>query len=443
MTKREDHKRFKATTPGKRFFKLAGMSANIAKNVTTSKVKGVFQNKEDKRNAQEQLLSDIGQQVAQTLGEMKGAVMKVGQIASQVKDILPKEISDALETLQKDSPPMPFDVIQNQMKKELGAGPFDLFAWFDTDPFAAASIGQVHRARTHDGREVVVKIQYPGVKESCDSDLTQIKLLLKLGGLVKVKKSILDTLFDEIKKSLYEELDYIHEGQNLQLMEKLHKNEDNIIIPHLIEPLSSRCILTLTYEEGDHIEEVKEPRYSQQTINELGHLLFNTIAKQIYVWNTVHSDPHPGNFAFRPDGSIVMYDFGAVKKVDPEMCKKFQGVMSAAKARDYEKLDEALKVLGVRKPEAGSLNKHFYEEWVELFLEPFEGEYDFGHSDLHLKMVKKGQKDMFKGIEYFQPAPEMMQVDRVISGHYWNMIKLGVKADFSGLFDYFANLEIE
>jgi predicted unusual protein kinase regulating ubiquinone biosynthesis (AarF/ABC1/UbiB family) len=176
----DNDKRFSATTPGKRFMKLAGMSASIAGNFAKNRIKGALGtlSEEERLREREQLFAQVGEQIANTLGEMKGAVMKVGQIASQFKDVFPKEIADSLAKLQKESPPMPFGVIERQIISELGKKPSELFAEIDSKPFAAASIGQVHRARTHDGDEVVVKVQYPGVDECVESDLKHLRLAL-------------------------------------------------------------------------------------------------------------------------------------------------------------------------------------------------------------------------------------------------------------------------
>lgn len=435
-------KRFKATTPAKRLMKLTRMSASIATNVTGSKMKNAFRSKDDRQSNQELLLTSIGEQMAETLGEMKGAVMKVGQIASQVKDLFPPEIAKALEKLQKDSPPMPYSLISEQIQVELGDTPENLFDWFDTQPFAAASIGQVHRARTQDDQEVVVKIQYPGVKESCDSDLKHLRMALKLAGLLKVDKNIVDEMFEEIRRSLYEELDYEHEAENLLLMKEFHQEDDKIVIPDLVDSLSSKRILTLTYETGDHLEQVKEPRYSQETINDIGHRLFQTVANQLYKLNAIHADPHPGNFAFRTDGSIVIYDFGAVKRLTPERVAQFQNIIHAALEQDYQGIEEGLFKVGLRKPDSEPLGRDYYEDWLNLFLQPFqpETEFDFGQSKLHFEVIKRARKNVMHAIDSFQPNPESMHVDRVISGHYWNMVHLGVKASFRPYVEYYMKV---
>lgn len=437
MAKETDDKRFRATTPGKRFLKLAGMSANIAKNVASHKVKGLFRDEETHTQSQEQLYSDIGKQIAQTLGEMKGAVMKVGQIASQVKDMLPDEVASALEVLQKESPPMPYSMIRRQLIKALGDTPENLFAHFDETPFAAASIGQVHRALTKDGEECVVKIQYPGVKESCDSDLKHLKRALKLAGLVKVSADVIDQTFEEIRRMLYEELDYLHEAENIKLFREYYKDHPYIVMPELIESLSSETVLTLTYVPGDSLQQVKQPEYSQDTINLIGYRIFETFGRQIYDLRAVHSDPHPGNFAFRPDGTIILYDFGAVKLIPEETIDKLRRLVTDAIEGRVDNLDSHLLSIGVRQQGGKQPDVEFYNEWIDIVMAPFKdyAPYDFSNSNLHRRVMGKLKRDGLKYIGSFQPSPETMHVDRVISGHYWTMVDLGVKVSFRPLVD--------
>lgn len=437
MAKDKEDKRFKATTPGKRFLKLAGMSASIAKNVASHKVKGLFRDEQTHAQSQEQLYTDIGKQIAQTLGEMKGAVMKVGQIASQVKDMLPEEVASALEVLQKESPPMPYPMIRRQLIKALGDTPENLFAHFDETPFAAASIGQVHRALTKEGEECVVKIQYPGVKESCDSDLKHLKRALKLAGLVKVNPEVIDQTFEEIRRMLYEELDYIHEAENIKLFRDYYQDHPYIIMPELIESLSSETVLTLSYVPGDSLQQVKQPQYSQDTINLIGYRIFETFGKQIYDLHAVHSDPHPGNFAFRPDGSIVLYDFGAVKRIPKETIEKLRGLVADAIEGKVDTLDTHLLAIGVRQEGGKKPDPEFYGEWLDIFMAPFRSydPFDFSASNLHKRVLGKVKRDGLKYIGSFQPSPETMHVDRVISGHYWTMVDLGVNVSFRPLVD--------
>lgn len=432
---KKNEKRFKATTPGKRFFKLAGMSASIAKNYAGNRVKGMFADEDAKKQSQEAMYADIGVRIAETLGEMKGAVMKVGQIVSQVKDLLPPEVAKALETLQKESPPMPYGMIRRQLIRSLGDEPESLFATFEHEPFAAASIGQVHRATTKDGVECIVKIQYPGVKDSCDSDLKQIKRLFKMAGLVKVSKEVVDKTFEEIRDMLYEELDYNHEAENLRFFSEHYRNHPYIIVPDLIEALSSETVLTLTYVEGDGLNDIKGPRYDQETRNTLAYRLFDTMGRQIYDLQRVHCDPHPGNFAFRPDGSLIIYDFGAVKKVSDDTVRIHKNLVSDALEGKVDTLEEHLVDMGVRQAEGPDVPLSYYQEWFDIIMEPFldDNIYDFSQSRIHTRAAKKLRRDAFKYLGAFQPAPDTMHVDRVLSGHYWTLIDLGAQISLRGL----------
>ena len=343
-------KQFGANTPRKRMMKLAGMSTSIATKAASNAIKSPFQSKEQRTENREKLLTDIGLQVAQTLGEMKGAVMKVGQVASQIKDLLPDELALALEKLQKDSPPMPFSLIKEQLIAELGEDPEQLFKHFDKEPFAAASIGQVHRATTKDDQEVVVKIQYPGVDKSCESDLKQLRLLLKLGGLIKVEKYLLDEIFDEIRQQLHQELDYENEANNLTYFYNFHKNDSEIVIPQVIKKYSTKKILTLQYEPGDKLDDLTNiPAYSQGIRNQIGHNLFSMIIRQVYELKTIHADPHPGNFAFRPDGTVIVYDFGAVKNLSDNIIQSLSELTDIAFSSRYHEVDDLLLKIGARK----------------------------------------------------------------------------------------------
>ena len=244
-----------ASTPGRRFMKLAGMTASIAGKTLSNSIKNLTADEEQKNTARSKLFQDIGIQIADTLGEMKGAVMKVGQIASQYKDIFPPEVAKAIAKLQRQAPPMPFKDIQAQIEKELGKPLQQLFQQFDEQPFAAASIGQVHKATLPNGQQVVVKVQYPGVDEACESDLKQVRLALRMMGVLKIDRKLQDQLFKEIQHSLDNELNYEIEAQNLEVARAFHESLDHkIVIPQVFHEYSSRHILTLSQEMGESIE---------------------------------------------------------------------------------------------------------------------------------------------------------------------------------------------
>jgi len=426
------------TSRSGRFFKLAGMTASVASRYAAQKVQNAFT---DEARSKERLgvtYEKMADDIVGTLGELKGAVMKIGQIASQTQDFLPKEFSDALQKLQKEAPPVEFLIIREQVEKELGASLENLFKEFDEKPYAAASIGQVHRAVLNSGREVVVKVQYPGVDRSCDSDLKQLRLTLKLGGLIKMPKASVDALFDEIKARLHEELDYEQEARNLYRFREFHKQHDFVIVPEVISELSTGHILTLEYVEGDHVNELNSQDYTDKIINKIGHNLFNMLADQLFVFKQIHGDPHPGNFAFRPDGAVIVYDFGCVKVLKPEIVEAYRDAIVASIEGDYLAVDDAMLRLGARVAGKAYPGGEYYAVWRNIFFEPFftNAKYDFESADLHVQVAKEIPL-FFKHLSHFKPPVESLYIDRMISGHYWIMKSLGVKASFRSDLDRF------
>ncbi|MFL1454742.1 ABC1 kinase family protein [Marinobacter sp. GN3S48] len=418
------------TSRSGRFFRLAGMTASVAGQYAGQRARRLFRTENDE-GAQSESYTRMADQIADTLGELKGAVMKVGQIASQTQDFLPKEFSDALERLQKEAPPMPFDVIVAQVESELGKPVPELFEYLQETPYAAASIGQVHRARLHDGTDVIVKVQYPGVDESCDSDLKQLRLALKLGGLLKMPKEHVDQLFGEIRVRLKEELDYENEARNLEEFREFHAKDDWIIIPRVFDSHSSRRVLTMELVEGDHINAITPVKYSQDTINLIGHRIFTMMADQLFRFQCIHGDPHAGNFAYRPDGSIILYDFGCVKKLKPEIVEAYRKALVSALDEDYAALDHHLIALGARVESQPAVDEAYYAMWRDILIVPFNQSepYDFAESDIH-KQVAAKTTTVFKYLDYFKPPVESIFIDRMIAGHYWMLKRLGVQAAF-------------
>jgi predicted unusual protein kinase regulating ubiquinone biosynthesis (AarF/ABC1/UbiB family) len=423
----------KPATKGKRLLRLAGMTARVASGYTASRVRAVFQSPEAAERSRNEQHRRAGELIAETLGQLKGAVMKVGQMASIASDLLPKEIADALGVLQREAPPMPVAVIAEQIERELGAAPEVLFSRFDPVPFASASIGQVHRARTDDGREVVVKVQYPGVNGAVDSDLSHLKIALKASGLVKVQRKALDALFQELRTRLHEELDYCNEADNVRLFADYYAGKPNVVVPTVVGERSSQRVLTLEYAHGDHISEIDA--YPQETKDRLGATLFSVLADQIFNFGVLHADPNPANFAFRPDGTVVLYDFGCVKRLDPAIVDAYRDTIRAGLDEDYDGVEDGLMRLGARVPGTAPIPADYYKMWRDIFLQPLMGDepYDFGQSQLQREAVRHVPGFITKYLGSFQPPVELVFVDRVVVGHYGNLRKLGARGHFRPL----------
>ena len=421
-----------ASTPGRRFMKLASMTASIASKTVSNSIRNLTADEEQKNTSRSKLFQDIGLQIADTLGEMKGAVMKVGQIASQYKDIFPPEVAKAIGKLQRQAPPMPFAEIKAQVEKELGKPLLNIFKSFDEIPFAAASIGQVHKAVLPNGQQVVVKVQYPGVDEACESDLKQVRLALRLMGVLKVDRKLQDRLFKEIQESLDNELNYEVEAQNLDVARTFHEALDNkIIIPKVFPEFSSRHVLTLSFEHGESIETAST--WSQETRNELGRRLFRAMGQEIFFLKRFHCDPHPGNFAFREDGTVIIYDFGGVKILSSEIVHHFKLLIHTAREGNIAEMEEQLDTLH-SLAEKGKFPEALYQQWLEVLMRPLTTHYNFAENSAHHDGVEL-VKASLKYWDVFKPSPDTLMVNRTVSGHYWNMIHLKVHDDLTDVFE--------
>ena len=416
--------------------KLAGMTASIAGKAAKNSLKHLSSDEEKRLQARSDMMQDVGIQIAETLGEMKGAVMKVGQIASQYKDVFPPEVATALEKLQKDAPPMPYTQIKAQVERELQGNITELFTQFEETPFAAASIGQVHKAVLPSGQHVVVKVQYPDVDKNCDSDLKQVRIALKIAGVLNMSRALQEQLFAEIRQSLHDELDYVKEAHNLRIFGGFHSRDDGIIIPRVISSHSSKRVLTLTEEMGEPL--AVAATWDNEIKQKIATHLFHFTAGQLFGLYRMHCDPHPGNFAFRADGSVVAYDFGGIRSYSDSEVQLFRRFAQHAIKGDVTALEQDLIALEVRRDDSSLVPGDFYQQWLTIGLKPLsippyqEGPFDFANSHVHHDVIAQ-MRTSLKYFGQFQPSATTMMLDRTVSGQYWNLVNLGVKIDLSPL----------
>ena len=418
------------------------MTASVAKNYATGQIKGVFQDADTR--AREKAASDArsGELIAQTLGELKGAAMKMGQIASVARDILPPELRSSLSSLQRDAPPMDYAVIAEQIERELGSPPELLFQRFDQEPFAAASIGQVHRARTDDGREVVVKVQYPGVDESVDSDIAHLKLALHASGLVSTRRQAFDAFFVELRDRMREEVDYTHEAQNVRWFRALHADDKHLIIPEVVGERSSGRILTLTYEAGDSLNDMDALGYDQQTRNLIGARIGHMMYRQLYEFHAVHADPNPANFAFRKNGDVVLYDFGCVKAFPQQHAADYRNLMRAFRDRDDDAIQLGMEKVGIQKvgaqvPDREQMYREIRSAFGPFLFEDVEFDFDktVGH-EIFTRMVVEG----LRRPRQFQPSASVLFTDRAQTGHLMNILKMRSCFNMHRIFEHYISM---
>jgi predicted unusual protein kinase regulating ubiquinone biosynthesis (AarF/ABC1/UbiB family) len=255
------------------------------------------------------------EQVAEALGHMKGALMKVGQMASYLDQGLPEPIREQLAQLQADAPPMAPELAADVITRELGAPPDALFDTWDPVPFAAASIGQVHRAITKDARAVAVKVQYPGVDDAIEADLANAGLLVQIIGMVfpGVEPA---PIVDELKTRLREELDYELEADNQQLFADYYVDHPFISIPPVVRELSGRRVLTTELAEGARFDELLTwPQHEKDLAAET---IYRFVFGSLYRLGAFNGDPHPGNYLFNRGGRVTFLDFGLVKRFNAD-----------------------------------------------------------------------------------------------------------------------------
>lgn len=254
------------------------------------------------------------QQLLQSLGNLKGPLMKVGQILSTIPEALPPEYAEALSNLQSNAPPMGWSFVKRRMKTELGPDWEARFKSFEHEAAAAASLGQVHRAATLDGRNVACKLQYPDMQSAIEADLKQLKLIFSL---YEKYDSTISTKYihEELAARLYEELDYKREARHARLYAHMLKDEKGVHVAEVIDSLSTDRLLTSIWLEGTKILEFKTAPLAQR--NRIAMNLFRAWFTPLYYYGIIHGDPHLGNYTIRADDTINLLDFGCVRVFPP------------------------------------------------------------------------------------------------------------------------------
>jgi aarF domain-containing kinase len=255
-------------------------------------------------------------QIFDAMGQLKGAFLKVGQLLSQQSHSLPEAYVRRLAELQRQAPPMHGTLARLQIRNELGRPPEELFAAWEREPFAAASLGQVHRARLASGEELAVKIQYPGIERSITSDFAILRGLLRTAPLGD-RRPELERAVAEVESHLAQETDYGREADALQEFTRLLAADGSFEVPRVFRDLSSRRVLTMEYLAGRHVSDLLAEAPPQGERDRLAALLLDLFCRQTLVFGLLHADPHPGNFLFLPDGRIGLLDFGCVKRFAP------------------------------------------------------------------------------------------------------------------------------
>jgi predicted unusual protein kinase regulating ubiquinone biosynthesis (AarF/ABC1/UbiB family) len=299
--------------------KIGGLAAGQAIRQAGTRAANVARNEDQRQVALERRHIEAAEQIVTALGTMKGAAMKVGQVMSFLDvGLVPEEYRDEfqrkLAALRDAAPTVSFRDMRKVIEEDLEEKLSDLFADFDEDPIAAASIGQVYRATLHDGRRVAVKVQYPGVAAAVRADMQNLGLILRLAKRIAPGMDP-QAIGNEIRERIHEELDYELEAQNQRRIARIFRGHPFIAVPEVVTSLSRDRVLVSEYMEGAGFEELKT--YPQEDRDRIGEILFRFYFGCLYRHHQFSGDPHPCNSMLLPDGRVAFMDFGLFKRMPP------------------------------------------------------------------------------------------------------------------------------
>jgi len=371
--------------------------------------------------------SENAKEVFKEFTKLRGTALKIAQGMSMDQGFLPEAFAEVMTQAQYSVPPINKALVRSIIKRELGDYPEKLFKSFDSVAFAAASIGQVHRAELKDGRKVAIKIQYPNVRETINSDMAVAKALAKR--LIK-KGSDIEPYFQEIRNTLLEETDYEHEGTQIDQF-RARFGSDEVLIPEWIQEFSTGRVLCMTFIEGKHLGELLAQEPSQEERNRFGQLLWDFFHEEIRLGGYVHADTHPGNFLFTEDGKLGVIDFGCVKKFPDEFFMNYLKLLPTHLADDKEAIRDLYIKLNVINTESENQDReeeyyNFARNYGIMFSKPYkEDVFDFNDPEYD-RTIRHFTKEAPLSNE-LRGSKHFLYTSRVHTGLYSILIKLGAQ----------------
>ncbi|MGB3735018.1 MAG: AarF/ABC1/UbiB kinase family protein [Ilumatobacter sp.] len=431
LARRDAHGRMGLSWAG-RSARLARMGAKVGGTYASTAARKTFASAERRGELDREREFRTAEQVAEELGQMKGALMKLGQMASYLDDGLPEPLRIALAQLQADAPPMSTDLARATVEAELGAPIADLFVEFDDEPIAAASIGQVHRAivRDADGTEraVAVKVQYPGVGEAIASDLRNADML---GVLLKQSFGGLDPseMVDEIKIRLADEVDYELEATNQQLFADYFRGHPFVRIPEVVHEYSTKRVLTTELADGHRWAEMME--WGQDARDQVGEIIFRFVFRSLYRFGAFNGDPHPGNYLFHDDGTVTFLDFGLVKHFTGSELSMFGSMVKAAVV-DFDPVEfrRIVEEAGMLLPDAPA-DTEAVGEYFSLFYDTVREDREMTWTREYANSVVRHTFDRSSPISQYATVPRaFVFIQRINLGLYALLGELGATGNY-------------
>ena len=407
-----------------RFARMGGLVGRVGVSMLSDQAVGLWRDGPTKRIKKAEAMVRNATRIAGTLGEMKGAAMKVGQMISLHEGLLPKEVAAVLSVLQHEAPSVSFERMEAQLRREIDN--FDeVFESIDREAFASASIGQVHRGVLKDGREVAVKIQYPDADRMVKADLVNMKILL--GNLIALFTDIdFEPIWKEVKERLVEELDYAQEARNLRRNAELYADFPEIVIPEVIAEGTTQRVLTMTFEASIAPTDAAMEEYSQELKDQWAATLYEFTMRGLFRHRFLHADPNFANFGFREDGAVVVYDYGCMKEVPEDIAAGYAGLIDGLLKRRKTAFPALLKELGVYKEGGEMLSRETTDPYVELMQDIVRASppYTFGDdARIYRAMYDLGMANWQEASDIRFPR-DMVFIDRTLGGLFGNLGKL-------------------
>ena len=372
--------------------------------------------------------------IGDQLARMRGAAMKVGQLLSMdAGDLLPPEFGEILARLRADAKPMPMGQVVAALEANWGDGWDRHFSHFSFAPIAAASIGQVHRARTRGGQALAVKIQYPGVRRSIDSDIDNVATMLRVSGLLPHALDV-NPLLDDAKRQLHAEADYLVEAAHLRRYGALLADLPAFVLPVPHAELTTREVLAMSYVDGAPIESLATAPQAER--DRVAGQLFGLLFREIFEFRLIQTDPNFANYRYDAAARrLILLDFGATRAYPEALTEAYRRLINGAIAADRPAMVEAAAAIGYFRE---GIRERQRQAVIDLFLlacEPLRhvGEYDFGHTDLAARMRTAGLALSTEKEAWHTPPADAIFLHRKLGGLYLLAARLKARVDFRPL----------
>ncbi|MBK1634897.1 ABC1 kinase family protein [Rhodovulum adriaticum] len=416
-----------------RLARFGGMASNIAGSMAVDGARHLAQGKRPR--ASDLLLTPANaRKVADQLSHMRGAAMKVGQLISMdAGDMLPPELSEILGRLRADAHYMPGGQLKKVLNENWGEGWLGKFQKFNARPIAAASIGQVHRALTKDGRDLAIKVQYPGVRKSIDSDVNNVAALLRYSGAIPKELDVAPML-DEAKRQLHEEADYELEGSHLRRFGDLLAADDAYVVPELQDDLTTKNVLAMTFIEGVAVESLVDA--PQEVRNRVMELLIDLLFRELFEFKVMQTDPNFANYRYNPEtGQVILLDFGATREFSDQMAEDFRRLMRAGLDQDRDAVRRAILDIGFFAEDTQDKHQKAMIDMFEMSMEPLhrEGAFDFANNDVALRMRDAGMQIGQDRDFWHIPPMDTLFMQRKFGGVYLLASRLKAQVDIRAI----------